>query len=419
MKLSYNWLREWVNPSTGVEEIAERLVMGGLELEIEPVLAALPQGVVVGRILKAERHPQAERLQVCEVDVGGAAPLQVVCGAPNARAGLNAPCAVVGARLPDGTEIKAAQLRGVDSAGMLCSAKELGLSDKSEGLLELDADAKPGTPIAQHLGLEDKILNLEITPNRGDCLSVHGLAREIAALYGIQMKRVSAPQAVVVGHLHIKVEVEDAAACPNYTGRIVSKLNPKAVTPDWMRERLRRAGLRGIHPVVDITNYVMLELGQPMHAFDSGKLSGAVRVRKARAGERLTLLNDQVLELRHGELLIADDSGPLALAGVMGGLDSSVAARTGSIFIESACFAPAAVAASGRRHRLNSDSSYRFERGVDPGLQRAALERATQLVQQICGGEVHPVTQVGRTQPEQVNVRLRHTRLTRLLGHEI
>lgn len=419
MKLSENWLREWVNPPATVTEIADRLVMGGLELEIEAVVATLPQGVVVGRIVKTERHPQADRLQVCEVDVGQPSRLQIVCGAANARAGMNAPCAVVGAMLPDGMAITQAQLRGVDSFGMLCSAKELGLAEKSEGLLELDADAKPGTPIEQHLALRDNVLNLEITPNRGDCLSVLGLARELSALYGIQMKRPNFPQGVVIGHSQIKVEIEDAQACPHYAGRVISKINPKALTPDWMRERLRRASVRAIHPVVDITNYVMLELGQPMHAFDQGKISGNVRVRRARAGEQLALLNGETLEFNHNELLIADDHGPLALAGVMGGQESGVATRTTGIFLESACFAPTAVAGTARRHKLSSDSSYRFERGVDPALQRIALERATQLVLQICGGEVHPVVQAGRPPSEPVSVRLRQTRLNQLLGHEI
>jgi len=419
MKLSENWLREWVNPQATINEISDRLVMGGLELEVEPVLETLPQGVVVGRIVKAERHPQADRLQVCEVDVGQPQKLQIVCGAANARAGMNAPCAVVGAKLPDGMEIKQAALRGVDSFGMLCSAKELGLAEKSEGLLELDHDAKPGMPIEQYLGLKDNVLNLEITPNRGDCLSVLGLARELSALYAIPMKRPSFPQAVVVGHSQVKVEIEDLQACPHYTGRVITKLNPKAITPDWMRERLRRAGLRSIHPVVDITNYVMLELGQPMHAFDSGKISGQVRVRRARAGEKLELLNGETLEFNHGELIIADDHGPLALAGVMGGQESGVQVRTTGIFLESACFAPTAVAATARRHKLASDSCYRFERGVDPGLQRSALERATQLILQICGGEVHPVITAGRPPAEPVTVRLRQTRLNQLLGHEI
>ncbi len=419
MKLSETWLREWVNPAATIEKIAERLVMGGLELEIEPALDTLPQGVVVGRIVAAEKHPQADRLQVCRVDVGQAEPLQIVCGAPNARVGLNAPCALVGGRLPGGMAITQAKLRGVDSAGMLCSAKELALSDKSDGLLELDATAKPGQPIGEYLTLDDNILNLEITPNRGDCLSVLGLARDVAALFGVNMKRPNLPPAVVVGDRTLKVEIEDADTCPTYAGRIITKLKPQARTPDWMRERLRRSGLRCIHPLVDVTNYVMLELGQPLHAFDREKLTGSVRVRRAKAGEQLEMLTGETVTLDRGELLIADDNGPLALAGVMGGLASGVTEATTSIFLESACFAPAAVAGTARRHKLVSDASYRFERGVDPALQRIALDRATQLISEICGGEVHPVSQAGRNQPESVSVRLRHARMTQLLGHDI
>ncbi len=419
MKLSENWLREWVSPPASIEQIAERLVMGGLELEVEPAVSEAATGVVVGRIVKAERHPQADRLQICSVDVGSGEPLQIVCGAANARPGIKVPCAKVGAKLPGGLDIKQAQLRGVDSAGMLCSAKELALADKSDGLLELDADARPGTPIEQYLALADNILNLEITPNRGDCLSVLGLARDVSALFAVNMKRPNLPQAVVEGHQQLKVEIDDQDDCPGYAGRLISRLNVRARTPDWMRERLRRSGLRAIHPLVDITNYVMLELGQPLHAFDAEKLSGSVRVRRAKPGETITLLNEQTIECRDKELLIADDSGPIALAGVMGGLLSSVHSGTARVFLESACFAPAAVAGTARRHKISSDASYRFERGVDPALHRQALERATQLVLQICGGEVHPVTQAGRNQPDPVSVRLRSSRVTQVLGVEI
>ena len=419
MKLSYNWLREWVTVPASAQEVTERITLAGLESEAAPMTGEIPQGVVVGRIIKADKHPQADRLHVCEVDVGSGQNLQIVCGAPNARAGLNAPCAKVGATLPGGLLIAQAKLRGTDSFGMLCSAKELGLSEKSEGLLELDADAKPGTPIEQYLSFKDDILNLDLTPNRGDALSVLGLAREVAALYNVQMKRPNLPPAVVVGHALFKVEIEDLADCPTYSGRVVSKLRPKSRTPDWMREKLRRSGIRCIHPVVDITNYVMLELGQPLHAFDSSKITGAVRVRKARKGEQLKILTGDTLTLDHGELLIADDKGPLGLAGVMGGLESGVTETTASIFLESACFSPQAVAGAGRRHKLHSDALHRFERGVDPGLQRTALDRASQLLLQICGGEVHPISLAGRSQPEAVTIRLRHSRVKLLLGHDI
>ncbi len=419
MKLSENWLREWVNPSAGIEEIAARLIMGGLELEIEPAVDTLPDKVVVGRIISAEKHPQADRLQVCSVDVGDGEPRQIVCGAPNARAGLHAPCALVGARLPGGMEITAAKLRGVESYGMLCSAQELALSDRSDGLLELDAGAKPGQPITDYLNLQDNILDLEITPNRGDCLSALGLARDVAALFDVNMKRPTLPPAVVVGDQRLRVDVEDPATCPTYSGRIITKINPKARTPDWMRERLRRSGLRCIHPVVDITNYVMLELGQPLHAFDREKLGGSICVRRAKPGEQITVLTGEQLTLDNGELLITDDNGPIALAGVMGGRDSGVTDATTAIFLESACFAPTAIVGTARRHKLTSDASYRYERGVDPALHRTGIDRASQLIADICGGEVHPIAQAGRTQPEPVTIRLRHARLNQLLGHSI
>lgn len=419
MKISENWLRQWVNPAATTEQIAERLVMGGLELEIEPAVAQAPQGVVVGRIVALAPHPNAERLRVCEVDVGQGARASIVCGAANARVGLLAPCALPGARLPGGVEITVGNLRGVESAGMLCSAKELGLAEKSEGLLELDPDARPGLPIEQYLGLRDKVLHLELTPNRGDCLSVQGLAREIAALYALPFARPRIKPAVVVGERRFAVEIENLADCSNFAGRVIVGLNPRARTPDWMRERLRRSGVRSIHPLVDITHYVMFELGQPMHAYDADKLAGTVRVRRAKAGERLRLLNEQEIELHAAELLIADERGPLGLAGAMGGAASAVSETTTRVFFESACFGMHAVAGTGRRHKLSSDALYRFERGVDPEIQRAALERASELAIQICGGEAGPITHVGRTQAEPVSVRLRHARLTQLLGHDI
>lgn len=418
MKLSYNWLKEWVTVPATAAELTARITLAGLESDAEVMSGEIPTGVVVGRILKADKHPQADRLQVCEVDAGSGSALQIVCGAANARAGLTVACALPGARLPGGMAIEHAKVRGVESAGMLCSAKELGLAEKSEGLLELDAEAKPGTPIEQYLSFQDDILNLELTPNRGDCLSVLGLAREVAALYNVPMKRPNLPPAVVVGHALYKVEVENLDDCPTYSGRVISKLKPNARTPDWMREKLRRSGIRSLGPVVDITNFVMLELGQPLHAFDTAKLNGTIQVRRARKGETLKLLNEQTVEL-DGELLIADDKGPLALAGVMGGAESGVTDATTSIFLESACFAPPAVAGAGRRHKLHSDALHRFERGVDPGLQRIAIDRASQLLLQICGGEVHPVSLAGRSQPEAVSIRLRQARVKLLLGHDI
>lgn len=416
MKLSLNWLREWVAFDEAPADLATRLTLAGLESEVLPQGDTRLAGVVVGQITAAVPHPQADRLQVCTVDIGQAAALSIVCGASNARVGIRVPCATVGAVLPNGMTITQATLRGVDSAGMLCSAEELGLVDKADGLLELDETARAGAAVADHLALDDVVLVLELTPNRGDCLSVLGLAREVSALTDIPMRRPSLPPAVVVGDKVLKVDVADAEACPLYAGRMITRLKPGRRTPDWMRERLRRSGIRCIHPIVDITNFVMMELGQPMHAFDLAKLQGGVTVRRATATESLTLLNDQTVALANEELVIADESGPIALAGVMGGKASSVARETDAIFLESALFSPPAVAGTARRHKLHSDSSHRFERGVDPALQRIALDRASQLIVQICGGEVHPITQAGRHQPELTGLNLRQTRIDRLLG---
>lgn len=419
MKLSENWLREWVNPQATAAELAHKLNMAGLEAEAEPMLAVLPKGIVVGKILSTTPHPQADRLRVCEVDAGTGEVLQIVCGAANARPGILIPAALPGAVLPNGTQIGKAALRGVESSGMLCSASELGLVEKSDGLLELDLTAKPGTPIEQHLGLVDNTVVLELTPNRGDCLSIAGLARETAALYGVPVNVPRIKPAVVESEGRIGVVVDDPAGCPHYVGRVVEGLNAAARTPDWMSERLRRSGIRTIHPVVDITNYVLLELGQPMHGFDAEKLKGAIRVRRAKVGEQLKLLNEQTVTLDPRDLLITDGSGPLVLAGIMGGEASGCSSTTTSIFLEAACFEPVSIATSGRRHKLLSDSRYRFERGVDPALQRQALERATALVQDICGGKAGPIVEVGTAPHHVADITLRHSQVNRLLGCEI
>lgn len=418
MKISEGWLREWVHPPVDTETLAHKLNMAGLECESTIMLPDPPQGVVVGQIKSAQPHPQADRLQVCQVDVGDGRLRQIVCGAANAGIGLHAPVALPGAKLPGDVSILETDLRGVRSEGMLCSTAELGLTEKSNGVLELDADARVGTPIETHLKLDDNLLNLELTPNRGDCLSIAGLARETAALYDLQYLGPNIRPPVVVGVDIMEIKVQDSEACPHYAGRIITKVDPSAHTPDWMRERLRRSDIRAIHPLVDITNYVMLELGQPMHAFDCEKLQGTLQVRRATDGETLELLNDQSLSLDPDDLVIADDTGPLALAGVMGGNPSAATLETTSVFLESAWFDPVTVARNGRRHKLLSDSRHRFERGVDPALQRKALDRATELVLKICGGEPGPVTEVGRS-ASQKTITLRHERITRLLGHDI
>jgi phenylalanyl-tRNA synthetase beta chain len=424
MKVSELWLREWVDPPVDAVAIAAKLNGAGIEAEAAPLLARAPSGVVAALIVDVQPHPQADRLRVCRVDAGGGAPLSIVCGAANARAGIVVPAALPGARLPAGTEIRKAALRGVESDGMLCSAAELGLAEKSEGLLELDRDAPLGTPIEDYLRLNDALITLELTPNRGDCLGIAGVAREVGALFGLPVRILDQPQQqngkthtdVGAGPRSPEVHIDDAQGCSHYVGRAIEGLDAAARTPDWMRERLRRGGIRAIHPVVDITNYVMLELGQPLHGFDLARLHGAIRVRRARAGETLALLNEQTIELHPDDLVIADDSAPLVLAGIMGGTGSGVTEATTSIFLEAACFDPVAVAHSGRRHKLLSDSRYRNERGVDPALQRRALERATALVLQICGGRAGPVTEAGNGTPATVEVRLRHRRVEQLLG---
>lgn len=417
MKLSELWLREWVDVPAPASEICQRLNLAGLEAEAVALLERIPQQVQVGRILACEPHPAAERLQVCQVDVGEAAPRQIVCGAPNARVGILVPTALPGAVLPDGKPIGEARLRGIASAGMLCSAAELGLSDKAEGLLELDSNARPGTALGEHLQLGDQIITLELTPNRGDCLSARGLAREVAALY---QRPLAGPRWVPVPVTHdtsLPLRILAPDACSQYAGRIIRGIRSDARTPDWMRERLARSGIRCIHPLVDVTNYVMLELGQPMHAFDLRRLSGSIQVRRARPGERLLLLNGQTVDLQD-EPVIADDVRVLALAGVMGGEPSAVSVDTSDVFLESAWFAPVAVAASGRRFQLNSDSLYRFERGVDVSGQRDALERASELILRLFGGAAGPISSAGEPAAD-IKVRLRPARISRVLGHRI
>ncbi len=418
MKLSANWLREFVKPKADAAQIAERLTRTGVEASAE-ALPKLSDQIIVGQITDLQPHPQADRLRVAQVNVGGKQALTIVCGAANAAVGMKAPVATVGATLPNGTAIRQAALRGVESAGMLCSAEELGFAEKSEGLLVLDADAPLGKTLNEYLGLPDSIIELELTPNRGDCLGLAGLAREVSAIFALKAELPEATAVKVQESRKLAVKIDSAADCPHYAGRLVTGLNAAARTPDWMRERLRRSGLRTIHPLVDITAYVMLELGQPMHAFDAARISGPVSVRRARAGEKLVLLNDQVVNCTTDDLLIADAAAPLALAGVMGGLPSSVSATTTEAFLESACFTPERVARTGRRLRINSDALYRFERGVDPGLQQQALERATQLVLEICGGRAGPVSFAGARTPKTPKIRLRRSQLDRLIGHEI
>lgn len=415
MQFSENWLRSLVDTNLDSEALSHALTMAGLEVEeMQPVAAPFSK-VVVAKILSAEKHPDADRLQVCKVDVGLAEPLQIVCGAANARAGLLAPCAMVGAELP-GFSIKQAKVRGVESFGMMCSSKELGITAEATGLLELDDDAVVGQDIREHLDLNDHLFTLKLTPNRSDCLSITGIARDVGAITGAATRFEEISPVGVELQQAKNVTVAEQAACPRYAGRLVTGINAKAVTPAWMVKRLERSGLRSISAVVDITNYVLLALGQPMHAFDAAKLSGDINVRFAKAGESLELLNDNTIELKADDLVIADAQGAVALAGIMGGKPTSVSDDTADVFLESAFFVPSVIAGKARRLGLSTDSSYRFERGVDFGNTRNALEYATALILQICGGKAGAVTEVLGALPIRQAVQLRMPRLVSVLG---
>ena len=417
MKFSEAWLREWVAPAADTAALEHQLTMAGLEVEGHTPVAADFSGVVVAKIRSVTPHPDAKKLNVCEVDAGTDTLLQIVCGAPNAAAGMRAPLAMVGACLP-GLEVGAAELRGVASFGMLCSARELGLSDEHEGLLALPENAPVGTDLREYLQLRDLTIELSITPNRGDCLSLLGVAREVGTLYGLPVKAPDiAPVAARIDDT-LSVELLDSTACPSYAGRILRGLNARAPTPLWMKERLRRSGLRSISAIVDVTNYVLLELGQPMHAFDLSKLDGGIRVRNAEGGETLELLDGQTIELDAETLVIADHKRSQALAGVMGGAVSAVDDDTRDIFLESAFFTPLPLAGCARRYGLQTDSSYRFERGVDFTRQVRAIERATALLSDICGGTPGPVTHatVSEHLPQLPLITLRASRIKRMLG---
>lgn len=421
MKISEQWLREWVSPKMTTQELADCLTMAGLEVGgIESAAPPLAK-IVVGRISAIEAHPDADRLRVCMVDVGQAAPLQIVCGASNARQGMHAPVALVGAVLPNGTKIGKTKVRGVASAGMLCAAVELGLEDHSPGLMDLGTHAKSGMAIRAFLKLDDNIIDIDLTPNRGDCLSIAGVARELSALTQVRVKPPKMPAIPASTRLTHKVVVKAKQACPRYVGRVISGVDAQAVTPLWMQERLRRCGQRCIHPVVDVLNYVMLEIGQPMHAFDLAKLKGDIVVRHAKQSECLTLLDGSETKLNTGALLIADDNGPLALAGIMGGLDSAVDDQSSDIFLESAHFAPQAIAGRARKMGMQTESSYRFERGVDASLQALAIERATKLLLEIVGGSAGPITDIRDkpSLPKRSAIKLDHNRVHRVLGIEL
>ncbi|PKM21674.1 MAG: phenylalanine--tRNA ligase subunit beta, partial [Gammaproteobacteria bacterium HGW-Gammaproteobacteria-14] len=417
MRFNEAWLREWVNPDISTEQLSHQLTMAGLEVDAVEPAAPFFSGVVIAEVMTTRPHPEADKLTLCEVNAGDAV-YPVVCGAANVRAGLRVPFAKIGAELPGDLKIKKAKLRGEESQGMLCGGSELGLDDVVDGLLELPADAPVGEDFRRWLALDDHCIEIGLTPNRADCLSIRGIAREVSVLTGAAFCQPEITPLAATSAKTMVVNVSAPAACPRYLGRVIEGVNSKAESPLWLREKLRRAGLRSIDALVDVTNYVLLELGQPLHAFDLAKLNGPIDVRPAKSGESLLLLDGQDLKLKEGDLLIADQSGPLALAGVMGGEASAVSDETADIFLECAFFAPLALAGKARAHGLHTDSSHRFERGVDPQLQEQALERATQLIIEIAGGQAGAVICVENKAhlPLRHEVPLRADRLASLLG---
>ena len=417
MKFSEQWLREWVNPDISSQELMDQITMAGLEVDgFEPVAGTF-SGVIVGEVTTVQPHPDADKLRVCQV-TDGQQTVQVVCGAPNVREGLKVPFAVVGAVLPGNFKIKKAKLRGQPSEGMLCSESELGLSDSHDGLMELPADAPVGTPLVEYLKLNDITIDVDLTPNRSDCLSIKGIAREVGVLNSLVVETPDI-EAVPAEHSEVPdIRVQAPEGCPRYLGRILRNVNLQAETPLWMKEKLRRSGIRSIDPAVDVTNYVMLELGQPMHAFDRDEIHGGIVVRMAEAGEKLVLLDGQEVELTADTLVIADHEKPIAIAGVMGGEHSGVSAKTRDLVLEAAYFDPITLAGKARHYGLHTDASHRFERGVDYQLARDAMERATRLLMQIVGGEPGEIVEVASEEylPKGRSIDLREQRLADVLG---
>ncbi|EXT78878.1 phenylalanine--tRNA ligase subunit beta [Acinetobacter baumannii] len=420
MKISENWLRTWVNPAIDSDTLSDQLTMLGLEVdELAPVAKPFT-GVVVGEVLTVEQHPDADRLRVTTVNIGSGEPLQIVCGAPNVRAGMKAPVATIGAILPGDFKIKKGKLRGVESQGMLCGASEIDLEDKIDGLLELPDDAPVGVNIREYLKLDDNVIDISITPNRGDCFSIRGIAREVAVINQLQMNEpeIKSVDATITDEKKVVINTDGA---PRYLGRVIKNVNVKAATPEWMEQALARSGIRTHSILVDVTNYVLMELGQPMHAFDLAKIEGTVHVRQAQPQEKLQLLNDQEVELQDDVMVIADDQKALAIAGIMGGLASSVTDDTTDIFLESAFFAPLAIAGRARRFGLHTDSSQRYERGVDFELPLIAMNRASQLIQELAGGEFGPITVVEKSDllPKREAIELKQAQVDQLLGYKV
>lgn len=412
MKVSESWLREWVNPAISTDELVAQLTMAGLEVDAVESVAGEFSGVIVGEIVAVEQHPDADKLRICQVAGLKEGHAQVVCGAPNARVGIKVPFATIGAKLPGDFQIKKAKLRGVESFGMLCAQTELQAGDDDSGLWELAADAPVGVNLREYLSLDDKLIEVDLTPNRSDCLSVKGLAREIGVLNRAAVQAPAIPAVPSTLDETFAVHLEAEAACSRYVGRVIRNIDISRPSPAWLQDKLARAGLRSIDPVVDVTNYVLVELGQPMHAFDLQKLSGAIHVRLAKPGETLILLDGQEVTLNSDTLVIADEQQALAIAGIMGGKDSSVSETTRDIFLESAFFSPTSIAGRARSYGLHTDSSHRFERGVDYELQVEAMERATALLLDIVGGEAGPLIHVTNEHvPQKREVKLRRARI--------
>ena len=418
MKIVESWLRQWVDPGLDSEALANALTMLGHEVDSIHVEGEELAGVVVAEVLDVAGHPDADRLRVCQVSTGNGTPLEVVCGAPNVFAGMKTPLALPGVTLPNGLRLRKATIRGVVSSGMLCSAAELGLGAESDGIMPLPDDAPSGVELMAYLGLPDTVMDLDLTPNRGDCFSVLGIAREIAALTGAALKSPDVAGPAAASARVQPVELPLPQACPVFAGRVVEGIDPAARSPLWLVERLRRAGLREISPVVDVTNYVMLELGQPLHGYDADRITGTIRPRLAAGGESLTLLDEHTVELSKGTVVITDDKGVIGLAGIMGGLGTAVTARTRNVFFEAAFWPRSFMAGRARSYRLHTDAALRFERGVDPTGQARAVERAAELLLSIAGGRAGPllIETADRQVPARSSVRLRRARIEKLLG---
>ena len=421
MKFSESWLREWINPEISSEMLADQLTMAGLEVDDVEKVAGDFTGVVIGKVVECKQHPNADKLRVTKVDIGKDELLDIVCGAPNCRQGLMVACATVGAVLPGDFKIKSAKLRGEPSEGMLCSYSELGITDDHNGIIELPDNAPLGKDIREYLNLNDVMIDISVTPNRADCFGIVGVARDISAVNNIPMKefKIANVPATISDTLSIQIDVPKAA--PRYLGRVIKNININAATPLWMKEKLRRGGIRSVDAVVDITNYVLLELGHPMHAFDLDQIEKGIIVRYAHQDEEMTLLNGNEVKLNDNTLVIADHKKVLAIAGIMGGEKSSVTQSTKDIFLEAAFFAPLAITGKAREYGLHTEASHRYERGVDPALQFVAMERATQLLVDICGGEVGPVIEVTNQNelPSQATIKLCRNKIDRIIGYTI